>query len=915
MPNVFIAFSYQLSSWSTYQGTSSRGYESFTDQVKYNQFFELENVNVKFTQNDTNYIFKISAKAKDSDVQGKISGGIAPGYIYYTVHPFLYKTKDFGNSLVINESVKMGYADYVGGDTYYRASLYIGETCISKVDRTYDSSGTVKTDTSTGNGDKFFAPNSARCDEITTHSSYYKYVTTYPHVKNFDNGGVAVLNNSSICTFNSQTINSKMLMTTIDFNINMTLSINKNYIDHYQHVCFGTSYAVETARSAGTTNWGVSGYSLCTNTINLKDYVDCEHNWTYIDTDDTMNHIVKCSKCEWEKKENHDCKYEYDGLTDNTCICRYNKKVNQIYVLNDDNNGTITETIDSNVSYASFSNLQKKGYKFTNFKKYVKDVVGTLSEIKTTLEEVYKGEVSVMDTVSGRLSTKYVAEYEPIKYNIVFHSENNLNLDIGFDKKEIRNAVYDMAYDVPKINIKGYAIKGFTTTKGSDNIEYPVNEKLKNLTYVEGETINLYPVIDKLRYSIDCEYYQKVATKSIVLDVTYGTKCDLPEVKILPLTAKKYGWYYGDVKVDNSLDVDKYVLYDNQSITLYFKMDDGASAYIDDVTNFTYQIKYLFPSYDRSISSNKDYISKFIKVSIGANTSLYNEDRLTISSGNTGNGWYYKEKKVNNTSELDAYVRYNEEILEVTYRYFKNQSVPAPEHDSGKSSETNNVGPGGQGTNQNVTPTSNGSITNQNITPTSNGSITNQNITPTSQSGEVDISYQLYPIKDETTSSENIEVDKIESEKKESDKEQDEKVKSSDIDEDGEDGENEDGENDDSEDDDSEDDDGENDDSSEIDDKFLFGPKYIDDVEILKYMKGINGPFLYEMYKKEVQVDKPEDILRTNKYNLLSASIADFIDFLNNNKIVAFLGITFLLILLIIYEYFTIKYYNSGKGE
>ena len=455
--NAFCSFSYVLSEWSTHQGTSSTGYESFTDQVKYNQFFNLNNVKVKFTQNDTNYVFKITAEAYESNVQGKISEGLAPGYIHYTVHPFLYKTKDFGNSLIINESTKMGYADYNSGETYYRGSISIGGNNISNVNRTYASNGTLKTDTHSGNGDKFFSPLSARPYEISIYSSYYKYTNTYPNVQCHDSSGVSIVSNSSLATFDSQVVSSKSRMTTLKFSINTTIAINKNYIDHYKYVCFGSPYVIEKTSSIGSTNWGVTGYSICTNTINLKDYAECEHDWKYIHTGSgSMEHTIKCSKCEWEKKEKHDFIYEYDGLIDNMCICGLNKQVNHTYELNSDSYGTLYDTVSSGVIYASFSNLTKKGYVFKNYKKYVKELVGTCSVIKTQLKETYISEVDAMDTYSGNLSTKYVAEYDPIKYNITFHDENNKNLDIKIIDSEIKNALYGKEYDVPRINVKGY---------------------------------------------------------------------------------------------------------------------------------------------------------------------------------------------------------------------------------------------------------------------------------------------------------------------------------------------------------------------------------------------------------------------------------------------------------------------------
>ena len=69
------------------------------------------------------------------------------------------------------------------------------------------------------------------------------------------------------------------------------------------------------------------------------------------------------------------------------------------------------------------------------------------------------------------------------------------------------------------------------------------------------------------------------------------------------------------------------------------------------------------------------------------------------------------------------------------------------------------------------------------------------------------------------------------------------------------------------------------------------------------------------MYQtKKVVVDE-KNILKSNRYNLLSANMSDLIDFFINNKVVAYIAISFLLILLIIYEYFTIKYFSSGKEE
>lgn len=579
--------------------------------------------------------------------------------------------------------------------------------------------------------------------------------------------------------------------------------------------------------------------------IDLLQYTHCDHNWIYIAINgNNQFHKVKCLNCEWEREENHDYKYEYDGLLNNMCICGANKQVNHIYDLDCDGYGTIQETLDVGSRYATYSNLVKTGYKFKNFKHYEKRVIGTYSEVNTRLRETYIGEVTNMLATVSNLSTRYVANYEPIKYNVKFHTENNKGLSLTLTFNVLNNISYGNTYDFPKANLIGYAIRGWTTTRGSSNIEYFTKDRLKNLTYIEGETIDLYPIIDystytfkistisntlrkisteisdlvctyntkyylpdnididgytflgwsktyrstnvdlipnaeiynytnedektivlypvykahtykikistfsninriinediedqyyiydigkilpehvniagynfkgwtltkgssdidfgieekiinltsiqdevitlypvynNIIYQVNCLYEQDKATSSIILNVAVDISKELPKIQVLPVTKKGYGWFYNNNKVERTLDLDNFIMFDNQEISVFYKMEEGASAYITDSNNYNvkYQIEYKYPPEDIGIATNNinKYLSKVVDVEIGSDAGIYNLDYLKINlDSKNGTGFYYNNQKIVNTKQLDPYINSKDDKITLVYNYIK----------------------------------------------------------------------------------------------------------------------------------------------------------------------------------------------------------------------------------------------------
>ena len=819
---------------STYNASSYKKDAVGTDQSLYHNIYlyslltnNSNNLNVKMTQDDEYYKFVIT-----STLDGNLYGNSMNAKSIYNSSPTTCIAILYKNNAVFNASklINIYYSlNYTSGTAKKSVNSFLKFDDNIIYSREASDDGYNINNTENWNNDNFYI----------SRGIFLNYAMSKIEVN--DNGTTKYM----VKDETSSIVNSEITDTTsnyaknVKFNVSSTLKIRKDNIDNVRYLAFGLPYIVYDSDNASikgvsTSSSGVryfNGYSLLSNGIDLKPYTNCDHEWTYTQkAGDTTKHIKKCSKCEWEIEEDHNYQYEYDGIANDLCDCGSKKQVKIHSIINSDTMTTNTQTINVNATFTKYDNPTKTGYTFKNFKKYTKTINGTYSKTATPLTNTYIAEVNAMDNNAGDLSFIYEAQYDPIKYNVVFSATNNKRLPVSLTGiSNINNALYGTEYDTPQVSYTGYKFLGWTKTSGSDSIDILATDKILNLTTTSGATITLFPVFKNIKYkftfskdnnlnlSIDteiselvCEYgstyylpnhieltgyifngwtftkgsstinlgknaeiknYTTIADKEYILypvytpikytfkfsDVNnlgltftstpselncdYGTKyylpnniekngykfigwtltegstitnfgekaeifnyttdnnklfilypvydyrvytikCDFrqenatksellenvvvktkrvfPKLSILPLSAHGYGWFYNGVKVESSLELDDYITKDNQIITIEYKLDDGASAYLEDVKDFKYSIVCEY-------SNNNEILSKKLEnVKIGILTELPKIKVLPITAKTYG--WFFEDNKVSNSLDIDQYITKNNESITIKYK-------------------------------------------------------------------------------------------------------------------------------------------------------------------------------------------------------------------------------------------------------
>lgn len=240
------------------------------------------------------------------------------------------------------------------------------------------------------------------------------------------------------------------------------------------------------------------------NAIDLLPYSICEHNWVLGDIIDENQHYIYCSKCEWHHKINHNYEYEYDGMTNNLCACGFNHDVKHTYKFNSNLINDYEEIVLASSSYVKNNNPLKTGYKFKYFDKYLKyfdNMINPVFDVaSTSIVNTYIGQVASMSEISDRFSTTYIANYDPIKYYVHFNSNNNMNLPVNTNEISDMPCYYDEEYVPPIISYTGYTFKGWTIASGSNIVNISKHGRIKNLTSIENEIVDVYPVFDIFTY-------------------------------------------------------------------------------------------------------------------------------------------------------------------------------------------------------------------------------------------------------------------------------------------------------------------------------------------------------------------------------------------------------------------------------
>lgn len=561
--NVY-AVAYSEFSWT--ESETSSGSSIINNKVYFNQLMNLENVKVKFTQDNNNYIFHITG---NSSV--KIYKNVAVTTIHEresSVAPMLYKTDNFGDNMYIEESSKTPFFAYTG-TVHSNSNVKIGDTVIEHFSESYRimSDGSYKdfNQDGDGNGDKYFVPVSLR-NLISARSYNFEGATSYPNRLKNNGIGVTLLQNSSSYSYSYNDVvrDGARCIDTCYFNINAKIAINKAYINNYRCVCFAQTYSLATNFIYKELSANIKGVSLCTQTIDLKEYIDCDHSWS-IQSEGKTNHYRYCKNCEWKVTEPHKLLYEYDGIKDNVCACSYIDKVNYQFKINDDFTEEVTEVLYTDTEYTKHEFQNKTGHKFKHYNVYEKKFVSdtNLSTISNALKTVFVSTVSELPGRTGNTSLVFEAEYEANKFTIYYSNKNNKNLNLS-ENIEPQTIEYDeVAYLKKNINYLGYVFKGWSFVEGGESVDLAPLYEMTNYTATDGYELQLYPVyanLDfKIAYSAGSGHF-KDGSKYKEINYTYYDDKEL-EKAISDVRDLYFYCYVDDVgnKFRTMADVKKYV--------------------------------------------------------------------------------------------------------------------------------------------------------------------------------------------------------------------------------------------------------------------------------------------------------------------------------------------------------------------
>ena len=467
---------------------------------------DLQNVNVKFTQDDTYYIFHVTGNGSTNifrDVDKAPYTGNPSGVV-----PLLYKKANFGNGMYIYEADKMPFSSFNTGTLYMESAVKILGTTIEDNRYSYrlhlNGSITEQDNRRDGNGDKYFIGNRLRFFG-ETNAPNFNSGTSYPFFVANDGLGVKLLSNSSYhyYTYNSTLRDGYNCVDMYYTYINAKIAIEKQYMDDYRYVCFAQSYPVKTSRTIESTRERQVGASLCSQTIDLKTYAHCEHDWQ-MRTDDRTSHSVYCKNCEWTKTEPHSLLYEYDGIKHNVCTCSYIEKVKYYFNINDDYTDEVVEEFESDADYKKVEFQNKTGYKFRHYNVYEKQFVSTenLSTNSNALKIVLVATSSNLPERTGQVSRIYEAQYDANKFKILYSNTNNKNLSIK-ETIEPQLITYDEeAFLKEHIACEGYVFDGWSTTKGGETIDLKPKQEVTNYSDKDLFELTLYPVYNNLVFNV-----------------------------------------------------------------------------------------------------------------------------------------------------------------------------------------------------------------------------------------------------------------------------------------------------------------------------------------------------------------------------------------------------------------------------
>ena len=514
--SVYAVDYYELSSSEHNEGSTSAGSSLCRCRQEYYQGLSLKDVKVKFTQNDTEYIFDISAKS-DFTFWGNELTNKDLCYVNNSdiPQPILYKTENFGNRMIIEEYSKLGFIDYYGS-VYTNSVVTIKNQEIGYLYTSADVKPNTNDQTAytkRNNGDKFFIPNEARINALAnTHN--YKNVKEYPYDLDNNGEGVRVIKNSSNKSyiekeFDKDGNGDKTYASSVNIDFNTKIAIEKSSMDDYRYICFICSEVGRTSLLQKTGKHYSYGYSLSTNTIDLKNFIMCNHSWS-VTSSDASNHTLKCANCEWVKTEAHDYKFAYDGILNDVCICSRVKQVKYHYEINDNFNTTIDKIMNTNSTCDKVEVQKKTGYNFKWYEKYElqfdDDDLLTMTTNQISAKKVFLNNTTKVDNMTGSRSIFYKAVYSPIKY--VFNYSNKASVKDYIKKHLNKNISPQTFYYNSKDYLKGHSeydyltFKGWTLTEGSNKADFLSKAEILNYTSIDQSEFTLYPIYEPMEYKI-----------------------------------------------------------------------------------------------------------------------------------------------------------------------------------------------------------------------------------------------------------------------------------------------------------------------------------------------------------------------------------------------------------------------------
>lgn len=342
------------------------------------------------------------------------------------------------------------------------------------------------------------------------------------------------------------------------FTLSTKFSIKKDSISglRYFSFLFNKLYSKLASNNTytGSILCGVTNY-----TIDLMQYIDCNHQYELKDYDDEK-HTIYCKKCEWLRTDYHDYNICYDNIENDECICGLRKHIRLTHKnnLNDlviERLATPNETIKNQDDFI-------KGHTLL----YYED----LELINNDWTLATKSIINKLPDIAPTNSHIYTAIYKVNSYYIKYSSENNLNLKFDNKMDDIK-LDYGEKYVLSKnvFNRLGYNFLGWSIRPDLTKKVFDDEEEVKSVSDVDGDIITLHPIFSAYQYNI--HYIDERYGKDYHKAYTYDNFTDLDINTNLKTLDTFEGFKYNGkiLHINNTRDLQQYVSKDKDTITLY----------------------------------------------------------------------------------------------------------------------------------------------------------------------------------------------------------------------------------------------------------------------------------------------------------------------------------------------------------